>query len=537
MHSGPEYLARYKGLKERRQWWHDHWQELADYIQPRRGYFQEEHRRGDKLNLEIFDGTAGKAMELAAAGLYSRATNPASKWFDLRTPHRVLDTDAIKKHLAEIRDIQLSVVNKELASCLYQVYQDLLVFGTACLYIEEDDVRGIRGQVFPLHDIYIQENHAGEVDTVYRKFLLTAPQAIGRWGDKVSQEVKDYNLDQSDHEQLEFLHIVQPRTGHDITKSDSSNMPFESVWMEVKNGHVVESGGYPEFPYAVPRLDVVPGEIYGRSPGMAALPDIKTLNKMIEVTLDAANMQIRPPMNVPDEAYVDGLVLTPGYMNYNDDESGRVATPIHTIGDVGMSNAMIEDRRMAIRDYFFNDQLELRGGGNQTAFEVQQRGQQQMLMMSPWHGRLEKELFEKAVMRSYSILERAGWFPEAPEDLDGLDTLNVIYDSPLARSQRGADISAIDQTIQFAMQFPDSGMMENVLTDETFRARADYAGFPPQLLNDLEAIRANRQAAAEAAAQEEQAAMLAQGASQLAALPGGADIVQQALSGQEGPAE
>ena len=41
---------------------------------------------------------------------------------------------------------------------------------------------------------------------------------------------------------------------------------------------MLDEGGYRTFPYAISRYVTAPGETYGRSPAMLALPSIKTLN-------------------------------------------------------------------------------------------------------------------------------------------------------------------------------------------------------------------------------------------------------------------
>ena len=60
-------------------------------------------------------------------------------------------------------------------------------------------------------------------------------------------------------------------------------MPFQSVYMEYETGHIISIGGFRELPDVVPRYLKASNEIYGRSPAMNSLPDVKVLNKMVEV--------------------------------------------------------------------------------------------------------------------------------------------------------------------------------------------------------------------------------------------------------------
>ena len=93
-------------------------------------------------------------------------------------------------------------------------------------------------------------------------------------------------------------------------------MPFQSVYMEYETGHIISIGGFREFPYVVPRYLKASNEIYGRSPGMNSLPDVKVLNKMVEVSMKAAQKQVDPPLLVPDDAMILPIRTAPGSLNY-----------------------------------------------------------------------------------------------------------------------------------------------------------------------------------------------------------------------------
>ena len=77
-------LARFDKLKTGRQNWETHWQEVADYMQPRKAEITRERARGDKRNIQIFDATAIHALELLAASLHGMLTSSANRWFSLR---------------------------------------------------------------------------------------------------------------------------------------------------------------------------------------------------------------------------------------------------------------------------------------------------------------------------------------------------------------------------------------------------------------------------------------------------------------------
>ena len=71
-------------LQEKRSNWESHWQEVSDYMLPRKAEITKERARGDKRHTLIFDATAIHALELLAASLHGMLTSPANKWFSLR---------------------------------------------------------------------------------------------------------------------------------------------------------------------------------------------------------------------------------------------------------------------------------------------------------------------------------------------------------------------------------------------------------------------------------------------------------------------
>ena len=57
---------RYKTLQNQRSNWEQHWQQLADFMLPRKADIVKKRTAGDKRTELIFDGTAIHAVELLA---------------------------------------------------------------------------------------------------------------------------------------------------------------------------------------------------------------------------------------------------------------------------------------------------------------------------------------------------------------------------------------------------------------------------------------------------------------------------------------
>ena len=76
-------LDRLSSLEEQRESWEDHWQDVADYIVPRKADFTRTRSAGDKRMDKIYDGTAIHASELLSASIHGMLTSASTNWFNL----------------------------------------------------------------------------------------------------------------------------------------------------------------------------------------------------------------------------------------------------------------------------------------------------------------------------------------------------------------------------------------------------------------------------------------------------------------------
>ena len=76
---------RFNKLRGQRSYWETHWQEVADYMMPRKADVTKRRSKGDKRTELIFDSTPLQAVELLAASLHGMLTNPSTPWFSLKS--------------------------------------------------------------------------------------------------------------------------------------------------------------------------------------------------------------------------------------------------------------------------------------------------------------------------------------------------------------------------------------------------------------------------------------------------------------------
>jgi len=431
-------------LIDRRSNFENHWQEVADLVIPRKSDIIDQKVRGDKRHTQVFDATAIHSLELLASSLHGMLTSSANRWFSLRFKEVDLnEDDTAKEWLEDVTDkMYVAFQRSNFQQEIFETYHDLCAFGTAAMFVEEDETDIVRFSARHIKEIYISENAKGLIDCIYRRFKLTAKAAVEKFGiENVSRQIQDVHKN-SPFEDVEIVHVCKPRDIYNPKKLDKMNMPFVSIYFEMEGSHIISIGGFKEFPYVVPRFLKASNEIYGRSPGMNSLPDVKVLNKMVEVGLKAAQKQVDPPLLVPDDSLMLPIRTAPGSLNYYRAGSRDRIEALNIGANNPLGLAMEDQRRKAISQTFHVDQLLVTENRNMTATEVAERSSEKMRILGPTLGRLQVELLNPTVIRVFNIMLRNNLFKQAPEILVDQE-IDVEYVSPMALAQKGQELSSI----------------------------------------------------------------------------------------------
>ena len=489
-------LSRYERLEGQRQNWETHWQEVADYMQPRKADVTKKRARGDKRMEQVFDSSPIQAVELLAASLHGMLTNPSTPWFTLRFKDEDIDNeDEAKLWLEASTDAMYTAFNRSnFQQEIFELYHDLITFGTACMFIEEDDDDIIKFSTRHINEVFIAENDKGRIDTIYRRFNISARAAIQKFGDAVSSDVQGKS-NKNPYDEVEILHAVYPRSEFNPNKKDKANMPFESVYMEYKNGNELSVGGFKEFPFVVPRYLKASNEIYGRSPAMTALPDVKMLNEMCKTTIKAAQKQVDPPLLVPDDGFLLPVRTVPGGLNFYRSGTRDRIEPLNIGANNPLGLNMEQQRRDSIRAVFYVNQLMMQQGPQMTATEVIQRNEEKMRLLGPVLGRLQSELLKPLIDRVFAILLRNNMLPQAPEFLSGRD-IEIEYVSPLAKAQKSTELQSIMRAVEILGSLANvAPVFDYVNFDNLVKHLADIVGVPQKILKSQSQVNAERQQA------------------------------------------
>ena len=474
-----EIRSRYDALTSIRKTPEQTWDLIEKFIVPIRGgkFFQSqtsEHEIDWRRGRDVFDSTAILAANTLASSVHGALTNPSLKWFDLRFRNQFLnDHDESKTWIQACSEkVWYALQESDFNLQINEAYLDLVSFGTSCLIEEaESDTewKGLDFSTLPIREIYFEPDHKGQVLNFYRRLEWHPLQIISKFG---AEHVPDHIVEkakqpgQSDTKHIVIMAIT-PRKGRekaDTTKILTPKMrPFEVKFILHESAEQIgEEGGYYEMPAFLPRWQKASGSVWGYGCGTIAISDVMTLNTMVEQRLASAAKVIDPPTIMTERGLMTDLDLGPGGQTVV--RSLDAMKPYESGARFEVADQMIMDYRTNINKIFLVDRLELKESPAMTATEVNARFDLMQRLLGPVFGRLQTDLLDPLIERTFRILLRAGQLPELPEmvlELQG--DMDVDYIGPMARAQKSDTIQMMQAWLsmmgEFGEAFPEMGML------------------------------------------------------------------------------
>ena len=338
----------------------------------------------------LFDATAADAVDNLAASIYSLMTPPESLWLTL-----IPESDASPDADAATAALRANLNDSNFYTTIHQCYLDLVILGTACLFMAETPIGASSAFSFtavPMRDIAILPNAVFHTATrpaceVLEKYPTWTPPA------DIADQIK--------RDPATPLRLVQSLIGTEFT-----------AWLDVGGdieNNIVAHGTFETNPYIIFRWSVLSGEQYGRGPVLRALPDIKTANKVVELVLKNATIAVSGIWQADDDGVINlnNINLTPGAIIPKAVGSSGL-TPLSSGADFDVSQIILKDLRERIRHALLADRLGLLSEKEMTATEIMARNSDMMRILGATYGRLLHEFIRPLTDRGLQILSRRG---------------------------------------------------------------------------------------------------------------------------------
>jgi hypothetical protein len=499
----------YTALQQDRKPFESVWSEVTDMFYSKRNIYRPNNDTQDRKPTHRYSSRAKRALAIASRGFQGYTADRRSDWLQLQfEDHTLMGMYGVQDWLEVSQRILLAHFSRSgFYEKLAEMIPDAMSMGTGAIYSEEDVER--HKIVFRCRHpraIYISENSFEEVKIVIDEEYMSYRSLKDRFGELLHNNMLEREKT-TPFASTTILHITMPFDGRFAKYASgprSKAMQFISIWYDKDNSHIIDVGGYFEFPYAIWRYDKSDGEAYGYCPGFDVIDDVYMANQMSRTRIQLGNLIADPPMIVDEELEGSDFIV-PGYHAYRTKKDSTM-DPVALGANYPIATDN-EDRIEAAIDAHFNvpvyqmlQQLEAR---NKTATEVIEIAGERVAVLGPTVGQFELEALQPLVRRSFNLLRRAGLIPPPPqavmEAIQSGQTLKVEFLGRLSQIQRRYyKTDGLNQVFGYIapIQQVNPEALDNIDFDALTRESLESAGAPASVvreLEDVEKIRATRE--------------------------------------------
>lgn len=519
MTSVKDLRKRVEAASQYRRRWDPLMRDLYDYVIPYRNDFSSA-TPGDQLTEKIFDGTATESAFRFAGRMQQDLVPPGQKFFKLFAGPAIKLGEMEKKSFDEQLQLTADTVLAALDASSFHMnahgmFLDLFGGTGAMLILEGDDTDPVRFLAPAVREVLLEAGPYGDIWGRHWVKSFPAAQLKQMWPRGV---FSDATKNKIESEGDALIGICQSSTWDPSEKVWRLTV-FEHAAPDSKGGGVATSASDdapPIFtevtktsPWITPRFMVVPGEPYGRGPGLIALPFVKTLNKAVELDLKAATLALYgvwasrdDDFNVDTARFEAGAIWS---VSSTGGPTGPSLMKLDVPGKYDLSRVVTEEQRLQIRRATFDDALPPDSAAVRSATEIMERMKQLSQDYGGVFGRLTLEIVQPLVLRVMEILHNKRVLPTQIK----IDALNVGLKvvSPIADTQGVAQARRIVDYAQMIAMLEGPQAIRRYLRDGAMIDLGRGIGVPERNLTDAEEREAFDKRMAQAAAADNDAAL------------------------------
>jgi len=478
--SAADVLKRHDLALRKKDDFRDLYEECYEFALPQRnlydGHYDGKIGGSKKMN-RVFDSTAISSTQRFANRMQSGIFPPQRKWCRLE-PGPDIPEDRISDAQAA-----LDIFNDKLFSSLKQSNFDVAIgeflldlsVGTAVMMVQPgDDINPINFTPVPQYLVSIEEGANGQVDNVYRRMRIKGESIQAQWPDIEIPKDLQAKINQKPTEEVDLIEAT-------ILDQKRGDYCYHVIHKESKKELLYKRMDYS--PWVVSRYAKVSGETYGRGPLITALPDIKTLNKTLELLLKNASLAITGVYTAADDGVLNPntVKIMPGAIipvARNGGPQGESLRALPRAGDFNVSQIIINDLRLNIKKTLLDESLPPDNMSARSATEVIERMKELSQNLGSAFGRLINETMIPLVSKMLQVMDQRGII-DLPLKVNGLE-VKISPVSPLAMAQNMDEIQAIMQYAQIAQQAGPQGQM-SIKPDVMLDYIADKLGVPQKI--------------------------------------------------------
>ena len=423
------------------------------------------HTAGQRRHDHLFDGTLARAAERLPNRMVNELFPHGRHWADLHPGPFFLDADVDEEAEREIlamtqERVFANIHSADLSLELVSMTRDAIISGTGVLKIgiSPDSGSLLHFEAVNQAEVALEAGPMGRVWGYHRKGRMRREHILATWNDAVNVPAGD---PMEDREKEPKDHEFRESTYYDV-QSGKWYMDVILLGADGRRGsgpvRIVERE-YAVCPWIAYRYALLPGEVQGRSPVMAALPDARTLNHAKRVRLESASMRVAGMFTFLNDATFNprtvrlqsGAFIPVG----NNSRDNPTIRPLEVAGDVQLGELIIQDTVAALKETMLDFALPDATGAVRSATEIVERQAEARQQRGMPYLRLMQEVGRPLLRAATYLLQQAGQLPELsalqkpmqdgeprPLLMDGTD-IALQFVSPLVQAQRLSDAQTI----------------------------------------------------------------------------------------------
>lgn len=481
----------------------------------------------------LFDSTLGRASVRLASRMSAEVFPPGRDWAQMEQgPGFQPEERSSSKREREIAQLQAATFSSIHASNFYlavdQLCLDAVVSGTGVMRVGggADSAHMVTFEPVSQATVALERGAMGAVWGFHRKLWLNRIETKSLWPEADVSIPTRYEEVRKRFTVYESTYL-DPLAGvwhYDVATDFGEGRSEEPKRLVAEDLLVC--------PWVVWRYQLLSGEVQGRSPVMAALPDARTINHAIRTQLEAASIRSAGIYTFVDGDqtfnpdmidFVNGALI-PVASNQNDNPTLRA---LELSGDTQLNQIVISELRDSIEKTMLVQSLPPVTGPVRSATEISERQREAMMALGGPYLRLAEEV-GRPVLRAvaYELARKgvlpglaAGKLPEKgaepmPLLLDGTD-VELKFVSPLVTAQQLADAETILRWADMGQRAAGlEAWQGGAAVEDIPGALGEKLGVPPELIRAPEERQQAMQAAQQAGAGQQQAVPAAAGLQQ-----------------------
>lgn len=475
----------------------------------------------------VHDSSHIMSIESSTAGMQTGITPPSRVWFK-SIPHiNIKDLSNEERVHFDMID-RITNISYHMSNFYKETvgfYQNLLVFGTPLMYMEEtgdDDVFWFKN--LRMGSYMIGHDQRDRLSTVVREFQMTIEQLVQNFGfENLSTSSKDLARRGRLQDTVLVTHLV--KRSNTYSNDNPFKKPYISRYFEGTtsasnsfnvtetnnndpnnpDSHYLHTSGYDDMPYFATRWSSKDGDSYAAScPGIIAIQDVRQLQDYSLKNAQALAYEVHPHFLAHSSLRGVNTDFIPGGTSYASDlEALKGFKPAHDIrfNREGVLQKEFELRERISKMFYEDLFLSITQTPNRdrvTAREIEYRNAEKFTMLAPALENTEHEFLKPLKNRVFKALLKANKLPPTPQRLEGMG-FEIKSIGRLAIMQQHIALGELDKFKETALEVSQvhGGIGQKVNFDKFLDYYSETSGIPNDIVRDQEATEALREVIAE----------------------------------------